>query len=94
VNGYDRYMIGVRACDAERGYCFVDVGIPGERIFIHPDKDCTHSGCPRAGTVHRHQPSLAEREAMDDYITRWLIIEYEREGQRKDVVELGRMFRL
>jgi hypothetical protein len=67
---------------------------PNSRSLIHPNLDCENPSCPQHGTVHRHVPTLADREEAYDYITVWLELEYEREGERKDNTELNRMFAL
>jgi hypothetical protein len=98
VSNWDLYWLGKHAANAEAGWAFVDIGIPGVRILVHPDIDCTHSDCPQAGESHRHQPTEADREVMDRYITRWLTAKHAAEeyiaGRQKDIAELERTFRL
>jgi hypothetical protein len=44
------------------------------------------------GAVHRHIPTLSDCEQAYDYVTDWLELEYEFEGERQDLTELNRMF--
>jgi hypothetical protein len=64
---------------------------PNSRTLIHPDLDCENPSCPQHGTVHRHVPTLADREEAYDYITGWLALEFSREGAQKDIRELKRI---
>ena len=90
---YSRWCFERRVQDILRGWVFYSFS-PNERGLIHPDLDCENTSCPQHGTVHRHVPTLADREEAYDYITGWLELEYEREGERKDITELKRMFAL
>ncbi len=89
-DSYSEWCLGRLAQRVREGWIYVDIS-PNNRCLIRPDRDCDISSCPQHGTVHRHQPTLADREEAYDYITDWLELEYEREGKRKDITELKRM---
>lgn len=74
----------------QRGWVFFSFS-PNSRTLIHPDLDCENPSCPQHGTVHRHVPTLADREEAYDYITGWLALEFSREGAQKDIRELKRI---
>jgi hypothetical protein len=87
---YSRWCFERRVHDILRGWVFFTFS-PNNRGLIHPNLDCENPSCPQHGTVHRHVPTLADREEAYDYITGWLELEYEREGERKDIAELKRI---
>jgi hypothetical protein len=59
----------------ERGWVFCSIR-PGLQPLIQTDRDCTLSSCPLAGTVHRHQPTLEDREYTCDILNDWLRLQY------------------
>src|SRR6266496_2660715 len=73
---YSRWCFERRVHDILRGWVFFTFN-PNNRGLIHPDRDCESPSCPQHGTVHRHVPTLADRE-----------------GERKDIRELNRMYAL
>ena len=92
-DSYSEWCLGRLVQRIQRGWVFFSFS-PNSRTLIHPDLDCENSSCPQHGTVHRHVPTLAHREEAYDYITGWLELEYEREGERKAVLELKRIYAL
>jgi hypothetical protein len=92
-DSYTEWCFGRLVQRIQRGWVFFSFS-PNSRTLIHPDLDCENPSCPQHGTVHRHVPTLADCEEAYDYITGWLELEYEREGERKDITELKRMFAL
>jgi hypothetical protein len=92
-DSYSEWCLGRLVQRVREGWIYVDIS-PNNRCLIRPDRDCDISSCPQRGTVHRHQPTLADREEAYDYITGWLELEYEREGERKDITELNRIYAL
>jgi len=92
-DSYSEWCLGRLAQRVREGWIYVDISTTN-RYLIRPDRDCDISSCPQLGTVHRHQPTLADREEAYDIVTEWLALEFEREGERKDITELKRMFAL
>jgi hypothetical protein len=92
-DSYSDWCVGRLVKRIRQGWVFFSFS-SNSRTLIHPDRDCVTPSCPQHGTVHRHVPTLADREEAYDYITGWLELEYEREGERKDIRELDRMYAL
>src|SRR5437879_13903479 len=90
---YSEWCLGRLVQRIQRGWVFFSFS-PNSRTLIHPDLDCENPSCPQHGTVHRHVPTLADREEAYDYITGWLELEFRREEERKAVLELKRMYAL
>jgi hypothetical protein len=90
---YSRWCFERRVHQILRGWVLFTF-TPNNRGLMHPDRDCENPSCPEHGTVHRHVPTLSDREEAYDYVTDWLELEYEREGERRDLAELNRMFAL
>ena len=89
-DSYSEWCLGRLAQRIREGWIYVDIS-PNNRCLIRPDRDCDISYCPQRGTVHRHQPTLADREQAYDCITDWLALEFRREEERKDITELKRL---
>ena len=90
---YSQWCFERRVHDILRGWVFFTFS-PNDRGLIHPDRDCENPSCPEHVTVHRHVPTLADRKEAYDYVTGWLELEYEREGERNDIRELKRIYAL
>ena len=92
-DSYSEWCLGRLAQRIREGWIYVDIS-PNNRCLIRPDRDCDISSCPQRGTVHRHQATLADREAAYDCITDWLALEFRREKERKAIIELKRIYTL
>jgi|SRR5579859_1336307 len=92
-DSYSEWCLGRLAQRVREGWIYVDIS-PNNRCLIRPDRNCNISSCPQRGTVHRHQPTLADREEAYDYITDWLALEFRREEERKAIIELERIYAL
>lgn len=92
-DSYSEWCLGRLAQRIREGWIYVDIS-PNNRCLIRPDRDCDISSCLQRGTVHRHQPTLADREAAYDCITVWLAVEFTREEERKAITELKRIYAL
>ena len=92
-DSYTEWCLGRLVQRIQRGWVFFSFS-PNRRTLIHPDLDCENPSCPQHGTVHRHVPTLADREEAYDYITGWLELEFRREEERKAVLELKRIYAL
>ena len=90
---YSEWCLGRLAQRVREGWLYVDIS-PNNRCLIRPDRDCDISSCPRRGTAHRHQPTLADREKAYDIVTDWLALEFQHEGVQKDIRELNRIYAL
>jgi len=85
----------------ERGWVFCSIR-PGLQPLIQTDRDCTLPSCPLAGTVHRHQPTLEDREYTYDVLSDWLRLQYEEQQaaeaaarfESQSRAELDRLFAL
>ena len=92
-DSYSEWCLGRLVQRIQQGWVFFSFS-PNSRALIHPDLDCENPSCPQHGTVHRHVPTLADREEAYDYITGWLELEFRREEERKAVLELKRIYAL
>ena len=92
-DSYSEWCLGRLVQRVREGWIYVDIS-PNNRCLIRPDRDCDISSCPQRGTVHRHQPTLADREEAYDIFTDWLALEFRREGAQKDIQDLNRMYAL
>jgi len=92
-DSYSEWCLGRLAQRIREGWLYVDISTTN-RYLIRPDRDCDISSCPQLGTVHRHQPTLADREEAFDIVTDWLALEFQHEGAQKDLRELNTIYAL
>ena len=94
---YDMWKLGTYAGYAESGWFWTELR-EGAKGLVHPDRDCAHPDCPKAGTHHRHTSTMEQREEMQSYVTRYLTSKFQSEeaekGRRADITELRRMIEL
>lgn len=92
-DGYSEWCLERLAKRIREGWIYVDIS-PNDRCLIRPDRDCDISSCPQHGAVHRHQPTLADREKAYDCITDWLALKFRRAEERKAITEMEKIYSL
>jgi hypothetical protein len=100
TTGFILWKLSNLAVTAREGWFFTEMK-SGSLVLVHPDVDCKHADCLRAGQPHRHTPTAEEKERMQSYVTGYEDLKREvREleamlgGDEKDVEELERMWNL